>query len=189
LSSRFIYGEDIRAQVSLPEPAAYLRECMHRAFHRLSWIRQHPKIIACPLDYPDQTGEFYGYDVQAEGESTTGRLVGNLLWIATAQLVAKTGRYFKNKHEVIEAHQTIFGDERSALIATAYHLCRAQWAYRLSEAPVERAELRALCAGVLEFENHFMAQYHAFLLSESESEDTEAKQAAHQRLNRIQFPA
>jgi hypothetical protein len=193
LSSLFIYGQDIRDNVALPEHAAYLRECMHRAFHRLLWIRQHPASLSYPLTYPDPSGEFYGYDIQKTDElghleqPTTERLIGNLLWMATAQLASNTSLYFSSKQEVIRAHQTIFADAWSNLIENAYQQCRSQWGYRLPEEQTQRAELRKMCTQVLDFENVFLRQYHSFLLNELNSHDAEAKQEAGKRLNRIHF--
>jgi predicted nucleotidyltransferase len=62
LSSRPIYGEDIRAQITATPDARYVRDSMHIPYCGSRYGRPQLDVLVFPLDYPDPKGHFYGYD-------------------------------------------------------------------------------------------------------------------------------
>jgi hypothetical protein len=64
-------------------------------------------------------------------------------------------------------------DEWAPLLEDIYHWCRGKWNYLIPGNVGERHRLRAICARVLEFENHYLDIYKPFLLGELQHiEDT-----------------
>jgi hypothetical protein len=61
------------------------------------------------------------------------------------------------------------GDDWSDLLEEIYTLCRGAWHYLLPDRPEDRARLRAICERTLNFENHFLAVYRDYAVSQLRS--------------------
>jgi hypothetical protein len=77
------------------------------------------------------------------------------------------------------------GDEWATLLDDMAAWVRGAWQYRIPPAQEERAHLRAICARTLEFENHFLALYRRYALSELHGDDPLGRQLAIEAQQRI----
>ncbi|HEX5503315.1 MAG TPA: nucleotidyltransferase domain-containing protein [Thermomicrobiales bacterium] len=190
-ASLLLYGEDIRDDLSLPMPEAYIHLVTHAPCDCSGRVLRGATMLVFPLTYPDPTGEFYGYDVFRLGNvySPTGRgtkdLVASAGWIATALIALKAGRYVGSKSDSLRLYRECINDEWMTFLADLYEYCRSRWAYLVPEDEVERQRLRALCRRMLAFENHYLAVYEDYLLAELRSANVAAQLAAIRRLGQV----
>jgi len=181
MGSVLIYGEDIRADLPLIPLIQWARDRMHSSFWRTVNLFNRSDVVRYPLDYPDPSGEFYGYDRRklrlrsGEEVNCTRDLIRLTGWSATAILAYRAGRYVARKSECHRAYQECFHDEWGQLLQDIYMYCRGKWQYLIPTDPVERRQLREICERTLAFENHFLLVYKEFLLSELHAEDVEGK--------------
>ncbi len=193
LGSVLIYGEDIRADLPLIPLIQWTRDRMHSSLWRTVHLFRRSEIVRYPLDYPDPSGEFYGYDQRkvrlrnGEEVNCTRDLIRLTGWSATALLAYRAGRYVARKSECHKVYQECFHDEWGQLLQDIYLYCRGKWQYLLPADPAERRQLRAICERTLAFENHFLQLYKEFLLSELRAEDGERKLFALWVLNQIVY--
>ena len=193
MGSTHIYGEDIRDTLPLVSLPQWTRDRMHSSLWRTVHLFNRPAVIRYPLDYPDPSGEFYGYDLRKlrlpDGEEVncTRDLIRLTGWSATALLAYRAGRYVTRKSECHKAYQESFQDEWGQLLDDIYVYCRNKWHYLLPTDPAERRKLREICAKTLEFENYFLLVYKEFLLSELRSEDVEGKRMVLWALDQIVY--
>ncbi|MFP2928165.1 nucleotidyltransferase domain-containing protein [Pyxidicoccus sp. 3LG] len=193
-ASQLLAGEDIREQVPMMSPDRWLRFCMHRPylFMERGRARSEGEPLRHPLEYPDPRGELYGYDhreaMDAQGQLHRGfkELVTLACWLSAAG-VARTGRNTATKREAFEAHREHVNDAWTHLFSDIY-ACRKRWGYRVPESQADREHLRALCARMLEAENHFLAGYRDYLLTEARRGDVPDRLLAIQRLGEILYP-
>jgi hypothetical protein len=113
--------------------------------------------------------------------------VSNTLAIANALTLRAAGRYVGGGHkaDIPREYRRHIGDQWSALVEAVFERCRLSWNYEIPEGEAELAELRALCEGVLGFENHFLSIYHAFLAAELKHGDPAVAQRAARALERL----
>ncbi len=193
LGSSFLYGEDIRDSLSLMSLEEWTRDRMHSSLWRTVHLCNRPFLIRYPLTYPDQQGEFYGYDARMlrlpNGQEVhcTRDLIRLVGWSATAMIAFKAGRYVARKSECHKMYQACFDDKWGQLLQDIYELCRGQWNYLIPDDLKERKRLRAICERTLYFENHFLQVYKEFVLTELRSADTKVVRQALSVLQKIVY--
>ena len=193
MGSLLVYGEDVREQVPLWPLEVWTRDRMHSSLWRTVHLWGRSTVVRYPLDYPDPTGEFYGYDRRklrlADGweENCTRDLIRLVGWSATGILAFKAGRYVARKRDCHKLYRECFDDEWASLLQELYEVCRGKWKYLIPSDQEERQQLRRICERTLKFENHFLLIYKEFLLSELRSGDTAGKLQALWVLKRITY--
>jgi hypothetical protein len=193
IGSMLIYGEDIRDELPLISLPQWTRDRMHSSLWRTVHLCNRPVTICYPLNYPDPSSEFYGYDRRKlrlpDGEEVncTRDLIRLTGWSATALLAYRAGRYVTRKSECHRVYQESFQDEWGQLLQDIYVYCRGKWHYLLPTDPDERLKLREICARTLAFENYFLLIYKEFLLSELQAEDAEGRRMALWVLDQIAY--
>ena len=196
-ASLLIYGEDIRAAVPLKLVAEHIRDTMHAQYPLFARVRGNPSRLIFPLDYPDPTGEFLGYDCRsmrlADGTIGPGikDLVINVLCPAEALILYKTNRYLGSgswKRNCATQYRISINDEWTQLVADVYEYGCKKWAYLVPEVTEERQRLRKLCEQALGFENHFLLQYKDYVLAQLPQVDSYVQLRYVQRLGEIIYP-
>lgn len=193
IGSVLIYGKDIRADLPLIPLVQWTRERMHTSLWRTVNLFHRSEIVHYPLDYPDPSGEFYGYDQRklrlhnGEMVNCTRDLIRLISWSATALLAYRAGRYVARKSECHRVYQECFPDEWVQLLQDIYVYCRGKWQYLIPVDLAERHQLQEICQRTLAFENHFLLIYKEFLLSELRAEDVEGKLHALWVLNQMVY--
>jgi hypothetical protein len=193
MGSIVIYGEDIRDKLPLVSLQEWTRDRMHTSYWRTVDLFNRPFVVTYPLAYPDQDGEFYGYDQRklrlADGSEVncTRDLIRLVGWSATAILAFKAGQYVARKSDCQRLYTDYISDRWTALLYDTYTLCRGRWNYLIPDDPGERRLLRLICSQTLPFENHFLLIYKDFLLRELRSDDVEGKLQALWVLGKIPY--
>jgi predicted nucleotidyltransferase len=194
-SSLLLMGEDIRERIPLMPKDKWLRYCMHRPFIFMERSRAHAddEPLRHPFSFPDAQGELYGYDHRehVEADGTRHRSIKELVTLAcrlaTALVSLQAGAYTFSKRSAIEAHRQLINDEWTPLFEEIY-ACRTRGGYRVPADPKEREHLRALCARMLEAENHFLGLYKDYLLAELRRGELRDRVLAARRLGLILYP-
>lgn len=70
------------------------------------------------------------------------------------------------KSEIATQYREHIGDEWTGLVEAVDWQCRRQWGYLIPDDLEQQQQLRKLCEETLGFENHFLAQYKAYLLTQ-----------------------
>ena len=202
-NSILLFGEDTRASMSLPSRAAYMRDVTDGVIDFLLRLH-HSDSVTYPVTYPDPNGTFYGYDIMRkllydtavlyyppdkanDVYYATRELVECACRMASALLVFKTGTFVGMKRASVEAYNKEIHDESSPFLTAMFEKGKMQWMYGLPKSEAERAELRTLCEKMLAFENHYLLQYRAYLLTLLSSEEQHDVQFALQRLKTVQY--
>lgn len=192
-ASVLLYGDDLRAELPLPPLDQYRRLVTPAPYiNFVQLLRGHERNVY-PLTYPDPSGPFLGYDsVRLSNRySPDGRgfkdLVNGVAWAATALVALRSGDYIAGKEAARRSYHATIDDEWAALIADIYSLCRIRWAYLIPADPRDQAVLRALCARVLDFENHYFACYRDYLLAELLGADEAGRIFAVHRLREVLY--
>jgi hypothetical protein len=194
LSSRPIYGEDIRTQITATPDARYVRDAMHIPYFGSRYGRPQLDVLTFPLDYPDPKGHFYGYDgwsLPSAGDTEqagTKMLVVIVGRIATAIVALRTGQYVGTKRDAVALYRRHIHDEWTDLVEQVYHACKERWQYRVPTKKGEQQQLRALCQRALAFENYFFALYRTYLMEELHHDQRENQLRAVERLGQIIYP-
>jgi predicted nucleotidyltransferase len=173
-ASLLMYGEDIRDAVPKKPVEDHIRDSMHTPYHLYARVRGNPPMLTFPLDYPDPTGKFYGYDCRlmrtADGASHPGikELVLIVLCSAEALILLKAGKYVGNgrKSDCGTQYRIWINDEWTAFIEAIDEYCHKRWAYLVPQEIAQQQLLRSLCERALAFENHFLVQYKEYLLTQ-----------------------
>lgn len=172
LGSRLLHGEDIRPHVPLLPIEEWGRERMYRGYFLLVRVFQRPSPVHFPLSFPDPHAEFFGYTERrvtlADGTNvpSTRDLIRVSGWLATALIARDGNRYVARKADCYRLYREIFKDEWGSLLEELYLTCRGRWKSLIPDDPGDREQLRRICARALAFENHFLARYKSFLLTE-----------------------
>ncbi len=184
LGSRLLWGADVRQRLPLIPLTIWTRGRMHTSYWRLAGLFSRPAPLTMPLDYPDPHDEFYGYARRlthlpggelAPGTRDLMRAVG---WMATTLLAFQAGQYVATKRACATMYREHIGGEWATLLDDMAEWVRGVWQYRIPAAQEERAQLRAICARTLGFENHFLALYRHYALSELHGDDSLGSQLA-----------
>jgi hypothetical protein len=187
------HGEDIRNAIPPKPMESYTRDLMHIVYYLFAQVRGNPATLAFPLDYPDPSGAFFGYDrreMRARDGTVhrgTKDLVTNAVSAATALIALRTGQYVITKRDCITQYRRWINDEWTVLLEAIYEQCRNQWGYLVPEAAADRERLLDLCRQALRFENYFLGFYQEYLLSELQHTDEAIRLFAVQRLGQIVF--
>jgi predicted nucleotidyltransferase len=180
MGSILLYGQDLRPHIPLISLNAWTRDRMHSSWWRTARLFNRGSILIYPLDYPDPSAEFYGYDARMlrlpDGREVncTRDLIRLVGWSATAIIAFKAARYVARKSDCHKIYQECFQDEWGQFLQDMYEQCRSRWNYLIPENGEERKILRSLCQRTLAFENHFLNIYKQFLLSEFLHADEQA---------------
>jgi predicted nucleotidyltransferase len=180
MGSTLLYGQDIRSQFPLISLTEWTRDRMHSSWWRTARLFKRGSVITYPLDYPNPSAEFYGYDARklrlSNGQEVncTRDLIRLVGWSATAIIAFKAGRYVARKSDCHKIYQECFHDEWGQLLQAIYEQCRGRWNYLIPEDSEERKMLRSLCQRTLAFESHFLSTYKEFLLLEFQHADEQA---------------
>ena len=190
LASHCIYGEDIRPNIQLPSMDAYIREWMHdHPLHFMMRLARGQENILYPLDFPNSADPFFGYgENPIEGKHDTKLLIAIVGQIASAIIIHKARTYVPSKGDCLSLYQEHINDEWGDFIEQVYRVCRNQWAYQIPDEPSQQVELQNICQGVLDFENHFLLVYKAYLLSELKSNDEIAQRKAVEKSGEVVYP-
>ena len=180
LASQLIYGEDIREAIQRPSLEAYIRHCTSGTFTIASARLRERDVIVYPLDYPDPSGEFFGYPREPAADGSFGADIGPLKWLVAAVgraaqsiLALQEGQYVATRDACLRAYRERINDQWPDFIADIYALCRARWRYGVPSTTAERQTLRDLCRHTLDFENRFLDLYRSHLLQELRRGDEE----------------
>jgi thioesterase domain-containing protein len=203
MASTLIYGEDIRDAIVMPPAELYTRTMMNAAFVHaaqpplvpfplLSRLRRAGGAVVFPLDYPDPTGEFYGYDLYrgADGSvcSGTKALVKCTRDMARAIVARVAGPYTTVTSAYARTYRERVGGEWAELIEDIYETCKQRWRYQIPTDAHDRRKLRELCRQALGFENHFLAIYRDHLLGELDGAEEEPIILAVKKLGESVYP-
>jgi hypothetical protein len=193
MGSILLYGQDIRLQVPLIPLIEWTRDRMHSSYWRTVHLFNRAPVVTYPLDYPDPSAQFYGYDARklrlptGQEVNCTRDLIRLVGWSATAIIAFKAGRYVARKSDCHKIYQECFQDEWGQLLQDIYVQCRGRWNYLIPADSEGRKVLRSICERTLAFENHFLGIYKDFLLSEFQYADEQALLHALWVLNQILF--
>lgn len=191
VSSRLIYGEDIRAALPDIPFSRYVLDVIESGLYHLGIPRQRDTLgyplvtpLVYPLAHPHAADEFYGYDaVPARPNAPRGTrvLVGITTWIATLVLALETGYYAGRKSQSLQLCKMYLpNDKRTQLAATITDLCKGTWGYALPEGAKGREQLRALCQDVLALENEYLWLCRNYVLAQLQQGGIqEQRQAMH----------
>jgi hypothetical protein len=195
LGSQLLYGGSSPVASEVRPDARYVRWAMHVPLYGLVALRGQPAALTYPLDFPDQSGPFYGYDrlrlagtgdVEQPGTKLLVAIVGR---IATALVALHTGHYVRSKQGSVAFYRAHIADQWADLVEQVYVHCRGDWDYHVPSAPAERQQLRLLCQRALAFENAFLLTYRDFLLNELQSTDEAPRLLALERLRQVIYPS
>jgi predicted nucleotidyltransferase len=164
-ASRLVAGDDIRPELPPTTLDAFVRHYSSAPLAYMTLLRSDRPVVA-PLDYPNPSGPFYGYDSQTlppagiPAHNIKG-LVALVCWIATLRLARQRGLMVASKSESATAYAAEIGDEWTPLVEDTYRLGHDRWHYLVPDDPAERATLRDICERTLAFEDDYLATYHS----------------------------
>ena len=191
--SQWLFGEDIRATISQLPLTAYVRNFMHTPYAFFARARSREEPLTFPLDHPNPTGAWFGYDRRRtrtlDGRDVPGthELLSCTFWPATALIMHQSGVFALGKQDCVKRYRKHINDDWADLLEAIYQKCRLEWQYFIPDSSADRQILRDLCHQALAFHNHFLTIYKAFLLAELQSEDEDAQLLAIQRLGKILY--
>ena len=190
-AGHLLYGVDVLKDVPLEPLDEHIQRCMFLAFRALHVLRGQPETLTYPLDYPDSTGEFYGYERYGSylGGDDFGPglriLVTGATMIATTLLALQTGLQAGTKGAALALYTEHIGDEYAGYLQTLYQACKLDWRYTIPQAEANREQLRELCVQFLALENHFLAACRPTLQANLQSENQTLQHFAHECDQRI----
>lgn len=190
--SALLYGADIREGIVPPPFEDYLPWLMHGPLSYFARARGNPLVLRFPLDFPDPSGEFYGYDrakvrsIDGKTWLSTKELVGSTGWAAAA-LIALRARRDVSKSNRVQIYRECINDEWTPLLEEIHGYCRDAWEYLIPEGADERKRLKRMCEGALEFENHFLSVYREYLRRQLREADPADKLLAVKCLGQVDF--
>ncbi|HEX2648167.1 MAG TPA: hypothetical protein VHO95_13150 [Candidatus Dormibacteraeota bacterium] len=173
--ARILWGKDIAREIPLPDIDHYTKDVIKLAVTCMAKLRQVTQ-VASPLQYPDPTGDFYGYDASlgrraAGAEQPLRGLVATTSWITIAVVAVQAGKLCASREE----HQRLYRLETDAtwweLLARLDKRCRRDWRYELPTEAEERAELRDICGQALAFEWYALRIFEDWPLGTSRPAD------------------
>ena len=190
-ASRLVWGDDLRESMSDQTLDQYIRMYARFPFIYMTQMLRNLEVLVSPLDYPQATGEFYGYDQQLlpprnNRQHNIKKLVTGVCWAATVLVAWQAGRTVEGKHASVERYREFIHDEWTAFIEDIYAWGNQRWHYLVPQEPEERQRLRELCAQTLAFEKHFLRHYQGYLLAELQK-DAQSKLIAVQQLSKMYF--
>jgi hypothetical protein len=185
-SGVLLYGRDLRDNLPVPDLDSYLRNYTQAPVMFMGNLRRQTIGLTYPLEYPNPSGPFYGYD-EVEGRASTQIMVLTVGYAATSLIAMDTGQMVTKKSDWLAAYKANVGDNWTPLLENIYGKCRLEWEYRIPESEVDRRTLRELCRETLEFENSYLSRYREYLLTELRSGDTERRLLATIRFKEVSY--
>jgi predicted nucleotidyltransferase len=152
LSSRLLYGEDIRPHIQLPDMETYIRSSASKVIRYSGPILRRRASLTLPLDYPDPFDEFFGYLQPGDGSKWLTALVGA---IATARIAAEARQYVPSRLHCARLYREHIDDDWADLVYQILERCKMEWGYGVPAFPDQRQQLRAYCQATLGLENIF----------------------------------
>ncbi len=114
-------------------------------------------------------------------------LVATACWIATVIIALRTGQTVVAKSASVRLYKDLVNDSWTRWLEALYEQGARRWGYLVPDEPVERRELRDLCAPMLAFENHYLRLYRDYLLAQLDH-GAASKRLAVQRLSTAIYP-
>jgi len=118
LGSLFVYGDDVRHQLTLPLLAQYQRDVTWSPYRFLGQVIREWPVLVYPLSYPDANDPFYGYTKKriaswypAAIEQGTKELITGVMRTATALLALRAQQYVGTKSASIRLYREHIADE------------------------------------------------------------------------------
>ena len=176
-ASRFVWGNDLRESMPDQSLDQYTRMYASFPFIYMTQMLRNLEFLASPLDYPQVTGEFYGYDQQFlpprnNQQHNIKKLVTGVCWAATVLIAWKAGKTVTGKRASVEMYREHINDEWTTFIENIYAWGNLRWHYLVPQEQEERQLLRELCAQTLAFEKHYLHNYNGYLLAELQKKGT-----------------
>jgi hypothetical protein len=193
LGSQLFYGVDIRAHCPLISMERWTRERMHAAYWLITQVYNRSTIVHLPLTAPDPSDCFLGYTkrpihlIDGSTVPSTRNLIRTTGWAATALIALQAGHYVTSKRNCHMLYRTCINDGWAGLLDDLYNWCRSAWQYLIPQSAEDQQRLRDICERALAFENHFLARYKEFLLTQLQDTAEEALLAALRVMSQIPF--
>ncbi len=188
-ASLFVYGEDTRDRISPVPEDVYRRTCLSVPLRFMKDVARGQEEVVFPLGYPDPDGEFFGYDWDSIQNCHDTRVLMAIVGkIATALVFLKAREFVATKSECVSKYERFVADQWANLVRDVYVVCRNRWKYEIPESERDRLQLREICKATLEFENHYLEQYRAFLQEHLLAADREEQMRIARTLGEIVFP-
>lgn len=164
-ASRLVAGDDLRPELPPTTLDTFIRRYSSAPLAYMSILRSDRPIVT-PLDYPDPSGPFYGYDSRTLPPAgipvhNVKGLVALVCWIATLRLAREQGIMVASKAESVTAYAAEIGDGWTSFVEDIYRPGHDRWHYLVPDDTAERLTLRDLCGRTLAFENDYLTRYHA----------------------------
>lgn len=169
-----VHGAPLELPATATATALRLRLSVHIDALFCAKIRGLASHVVIPLSLPDATDPYGGYLFEDTDVFTgktylsTRELANVVLKTAMAIIAMRTGIPFVEKSQLLERYREVIGDRWITLLEGIFEFVRGEWAYAEPEQEEDRACLKQFCRQALDFENHFMTCYRAFLLKEIE---------------------
>ncbi len=170
LASKFVYGEDIRQSIPLPDMETYLKNISIPTQRGLT-VRFRSEVVKLPLEYPVENDGYYGYiPYTYRNVSTPIKLwVFNVGWLATFLLVYKARVYVPSKRHMLRLYREHINDEWTDFITEVYENGRNKWHYQIPKGKDDTVLFERLCQQTLAFENYVANVYISYLQQELQS--------------------
>lgn len=162
LSSKLLFGEDIRESIQLPALDDYIRLTARKPWRYSAVILRGQERLVLPLEYPDPEDEFYGYIHKIDGSKWLVALVGAII---TARLASEARQYVPSRMYCAGLYKQFIHDEWTDLVCQVLERFKAKWYYRIPLQALERMQLSSLCHSILNFENHYYMAYAELLIT------------------------
>ncbi|HET9017582.1 MAG TPA: nucleotidyltransferase domain-containing protein [Thermomicrobiaceae bacterium] len=188
-ASALVAGEDVRDRLPPTTPARWLHRYSQAPVDYMAGVLRRVDRLTAPVDYPDPTGEFYGYDAptlppRGGPAHNVKSLVATICWIASVLAAMESGQLARTKAEGVARYRADVGGAWAGLVEDAYQWGKGRWSYLVPAGREERARLRDLCARTLAFENHYLDCYRDYLLGEADGADPAGRLLAVEQLGR-----
>lgn len=140
--------------------------------------------VSCHYGYTDRKLR----DSNGRLQPSTKRLVHSSLFITTALVALLTHKHAGNGREAVQLYREYIGDQWSRFLDDLTSLCQNQWGYCVPGDVEDQQKLRVLCEQGLDFVNHFLVHYKAYLLSELQTSDPAIQRFTLKRLQQMIYP-
>lgn len=194
LDSVLVRGSDVRDRLSVMPLTDWIAERRYAACWLMSHLFGRPGIAQIPLAFPDEAGEFFGYNTDRGGvsdgpEGSTKDLVRSTSWAATALVATESECFLTSKAHLLDIIGDYLPEEWARHTRNLLDFCRCQTNYEIPTSTSQRARLRELCIRTREFEDYYLSRHLKFLLAELSSSPDRARIArakiAENRLPRL----
>jgi hypothetical protein len=189
-----VYGENVVKDAPLGPLAKQLQRAIRGSFQYIWLQRQKAPGLVAPLGYPDPGGEFFGYEtwgiLQSDETFACGlrTLINSVTLMATALVALEAGEEAPSKGASVELYERLIGDEWAPYLRAVHESCKTTWQYHIPVEPAERAQLHALCARTLAFENAFLDRVRPQVVASLTGEDALAGRLSLECVQRIAYP-